>query len=356
MSTLALSVTKTWGNRALDVHDPAWKALKQKVIKRDLSRCRFCNYKASKYMVLDHVDGDASNNDLSNLMLNCGACDKIRHCGLAGMKGFLVLCESNVQQVEIVIRSREFFRKYGRNPQPHEIASDAIISSMRVTDLANKLKRTNNPEAVRGNLKGFFTEQFNNWQLEWEIIEQASLFDNSHSEDPCTTFGGDGWLHAHYPGAAEVDLRHTGKWLLFFPCLVASRAWTLIKESTVQGVLGFSAKIARQDQTSQPKIRSSSSLEHVACVYTKDWKDHADVLRIARALVEIGVVALQASPSLYYKADEQTRRNISGSIYQITPPYQHLQPTYGLTQWARLAEDAKEVLSTLHDCGQEKMQ
>lgn len=352
MSILALSVTKTWGNRALDVHDPAWKALKQKVVKRDSSRCRFCNYRASKYMVLDHVDGDASNNDLANLMLNCGACDKIRHCGLAGMKGFLVLCESQVQQVEIVIRSREFFRKHGRNPQPHEIAPDARMSTIRVTELANKLKRTNDPEAVRGSLKGFFTEQFNNWQLEWEIHEQASLFDDSQTENPCKTFGGDGWLHAHYLGAAEVDLRYTGKWLLFIPCSVAGKAWNLIKQSTARGLLGFSAKIARQDQTSQPKVRTSSGLEHVVCIYTKNWKDHADVLRVARALVDIGVVELQASRSLYYKADEQTRRKISGSIYQFDPPYHQLHPTYGLNQWARIAEDAQEVLSALQHFGQ----
>lgn len=348
MSTLALSVTKTWGNRALDVHDPAWKALKQIVVKRDGCQCRFCGFRATKHMILDHVDGDASNNDLVNLMLNCAACDRIRHCGLAGMHGFLTLCESNIEQKQIVIKSREFFRQHGRNPDPIEIDPNAKKTTLRVTELANKLKKTDNPEAVRGNLKGFFTEKFTNWQIQWEVVESGSLFDGGENQNPCAAYGGDGWLRAQHLGAPPVDLRYTGKWMLFLPCPVAHRGWTLVRESTANGRLGFRAKIARQDEITQPKIRNSAGPEHVVCIYTRDWRDHEDVLRIGKVLVEIGAVKLQANDAMYYKADEQTHRSISGSIYQLAPPYQRLKPTYGLTQWAQLAEEAQQVLSVLH--------
>lgn len=299
-------------------------------------------------MILDHVDGDASNNDLSNLMLNCAACDRIRHCGLAGMHGMLTLCESDIEQKEIVIQSRGFFRQHGRNPEPLEIDPNAKKTTIRVTELANKLKRTDNPEIVRGNLKGFFTEKFTNWQIQWEVVESESLFDGGETQNPCAAYGGDGWLRTHNPGRPQVDLRYTGKWMLFLPCSVAHRAWTLLRESTAAGRLGISAKIARQDGVTQPKVRTSSGPEHVVCIYTKDWRDHVDVLRVGQALVEIGAVKLQANDTMYYKADEQTRRSISGSIYQLAPPYRQLKPTYGLSQWAQLAEEAQQVLSLFH--------
>lgn len=43
------------------------------------------------------MDGDASNNDISNFGLNCGLCDKVRHCGLAGVKRELILRKSNLK-------------------------------------------------------------------------------------------------------------------------------------------------------------------------------------------------------------------------------------------------------------------
>jgi hypothetical protein len=50
---------------------------------------------------------------------------------------------------------------------------------------------------------------------------------------------------------------------------------------------------------------------------------------------------------MYYKADEQTRMRIAGSIYQLRPPYVQLEITPGLKDWADIDPEAAQVLQTL---------
>lgn len=178
MAVLELSVTKTFENRALDVHSPEWRRLRQKILNRDANRCRFCEFIAEKQMVIDHISGDAADNTLENLGVNCQACDKIRHCGRAGMYKLLLLCEADLEQVQIVTQSRLFFKQHGRNPEPEEIDTTAKRTTISAVELANQLLKTDKPRKLIGNLKGFFTSAFSEWQLEWEqaASKQGSFF------------------------------------------------------------------------------------------------------------------------------------------------------------------------------------
>ena len=133
---LVLSVTRTWGNRTISTNSSRWRTLKKSVLKRDNYECRFCGIRLSKHMVMDHMDGRADNNDPANFGLNCPLCDKIRHCGLAGVFGDLCIRESNLSQVDIVKKTQEFFKKHGRAPNPLEI--DPL--SRLPTNFAVKLK------------------------------------------------------------------------------------------------------------------------------------------------------------------------------------------------------------------------
>ena len=92
-----------FGNRTLSTSSSKWKTLRKEVILRDDRTCSSCGYLSpytnGRYMVVDHVDGDASNNDLSNLRVHCPPCDAIRHCGFAGLQEWIYVSESTMKQV-----------------------------------------------------------------------------------------------------------------------------------------------------------------------------------------------------------------------------------------------------------------
>ena len=143
---LQLFVTRTWGGRKIPTGSAQWKALRQRVLARDGGHCRFCGFRSLSF-VCDHIDGNAGNNDLSNLGTNCVLCDMIRHCGFHGMKGLIVLKRlpdaqapsasaassssvsssattlKPISQVEIVRRSWAHFRAHGRMPAIHELVA-----------------------------------------------------------------------------------------------------------------------------------------------------------------------------------------------------------------------------------------
>ena len=165
---LQLSVTKTWGDRTLPVNSKEWRSLRQKVLERDKHTCRFCGFRANKYMIVDHMDGDASNNNMTNFGINCQACDKIRHCGLAGINNYLVTVAGALSQVDIIKNSRKFVKRCGRPPKPLELGMIQAGTSRSIVILANKMLEE---KKIDSNIKGMLTSEFpvNMWQLEWEL-------------------------------------------------------------------------------------------------------------------------------------------------------------------------------------------
>lgn len=105
------------------------------------------------------------------------------------------------------------------------------------------------------------------------------------------------WVYA-------LDLKHKhpksknpGKWLIFVDVKEIDDVWKKIKEAVEEGILWRSAKVA----TMRPNAHATDQNTKVICVYTYDWTDEADVMRIREELRKLGI--MQKIP---YKADEDT--------------------------------------------------
>lgn len=161
---LHLSVTSTHGNRSLPVSSSKWKKLRAEILLRDNHTCSSCGYLSphpkGRYMIVDHADGDASNNDPSNLRVHCPPCDAIRHCGFSGIHEWLTVSESAMEQVDIVRKTREMFEKTGVIPYPESIDPSLKPVDIGVVELANIMLETPwkfLPKELQ-RLRGFFTK------------------------------------------------------------------------------------------------------------------------------------------------------------------------------------------------------
>ncbi|MFH1247218.1 MAG: hypothetical protein V1644_02445 [Candidatus Micrarchaeota archaeon] len=155
---LCLAVTRTWGNRTLSTNSSEWRKLRSQVMERDNWACRFCKLRSLKWMMCDHLDGNASSNVIANLGVNCPICDLIRHCGRAGVEGQLSLWLSALSQVDIVWKTQAYWREKGRLPNPQDIDSNARKIADSTIEFANKLLKFNYSElsSEELNYKGFF--------------------------------------------------------------------------------------------------------------------------------------------------------------------------------------------------------
>ncbi len=94
------------------------------------------------------------------------------------------------------------------------------------------------------------------------------------------------WIQQSLPGTAAdaCGAEDAGKWLLFLPPAEIDDAWVKIRDATVSGELGIGAKV------STARDADSSDEKRVIYVFTKDWEDEADVMRVRERLKELGFV------------------------------------------------------------------
>ncbi|GAP89846.1 putative DUF1917-domain-containing protein [Rosellinia necatrix] len=101
-----------------------------------------------------------------------------------------------------------------------------------------------------------------------------------------------------------------GKWMLFCTVFEVNYVWEIIAKATANNELGIGAKVAAKANVDQRK-------ERLICVYTADFSDRKDVVRVARKLKQLGL--LKGKP-LYYKPDAFTYLGIaSGNPWGIKP-------------------------------------
>jgi len=83
------------------------------------------------------------------------------------------------------------------------------------------------------------------------------------------------------PEAIEDEL--AGKWLIFLPQDLVDEAWKKVRDATWANILGISAKVS----TAKPNPDSRDQMK-VIYVYTADWQDEAEVMRVREELRKLG--------------------------------------------------------------------
>jgi hypothetical protein len=107
------------------------------------------------------------------------------------------------------------------------------------------------------------------------------------------------WIYAfRQKGKYHESNVNSGKWLVFVNIKNVDAVWGKIKLATENGLLGESSKVA----TAKPNPNAGKSNLKVICVYTYDYTDKDDVLRIRNELRKIGIIN-----KIPYKTDNATR-------------------------------------------------
>jgi hypothetical protein len=95
------------------------------------------------------------------------------------------------------------------------------------------------------------------------------------------------WIVLDAPGSAPeaIEDENAGKWLIFQEPDQVDAAWKKVRDATVAGELGISAKVS----TAKPNPDSRDNRK-VIYIYTKDWADEPDVMRVREKLRGLGFV------------------------------------------------------------------
>jgi len=95
------------------------------------------------------------------------------------------------------------------------------------------------------------------------------------------------WIVQDAPEVAtgEMDDEMAGKWLIFLQDDRVDELWRKVRNATASGELGISAKVS----TAKPNPESRDERK-VIYVYTRDWADEGDVMRVRERLREMGVI------------------------------------------------------------------
>jgi hypothetical protein len=127
------------------------------------------------------------------------------------------------------------------------------------------------------------------------LVEQLSGDSDKPSEDLTRS-----WQMRKSPSCGSIfSGATTGKWCIFMPSSDVDLAWSKIK-GAVEGDRILFAKVSTA-------LRSMGRDGHVICVYTRDWTDKQDLVRVREVLRSLGFVE-----ELGYKRDIDTQNKIYG--------------------------------------------
>lgn len=130
-------------------------------------------------------------------------------------------------------------------------------------------------------------------------IKQAQAY---YNHKPSNKSDRSAWIYALRQREQETypqDSKKSGKWLIFPAIENVNEIWEKIKRAVENGFLGNKAKVASANNTRINKYTGKEC--QVICVYTYDWTDKEDVIRVREELRKLGI-----SEEIGYKTDADT--------------------------------------------------
>jgi hypothetical protein len=121
----------------------------------------------------------------------------------------------------------------------------------------------------------------------------------SEDENLPSTIKSKTYIHAHYEnGSYPATTSRSGKWCVFVRRQEHDEWWGKIKSACLMGKLGEEIKTSTGIRISRSPYKDKA----VVIVYTYDYEDKEDVLRIRKELRAIGVTW-----KIAYKADKESK-------------------------------------------------
>ena len=109
-----------WRNesQARRLEGEEWRAIRRRILGRDNYKCAYCGYRAEKFQVVDHIDGDPENNSEDNFQIVCQMCNCVKHAGQGcALKGVVELYRNSwFSQNSLIILTR-FLRDLGKSDE-----------------------------------------------------------------------------------------------------------------------------------------------------------------------------------------------------------------------------------------------
>lgn len=120
---------ETWRDNIVEeISKDEWKILRLEILKRDDYTCQYCGFKAEKWQIVHHIDGNPNNNKEANLETVCQMCNLIHHAGQGCVvQGIVDLYKkSNFSQNEII--------QITRNMRAEKKSDENIIANLGLTE------------------------------------------------------------------------------------------------------------------------------------------------------------------------------------------------------------------------------
>ena len=112
------------------------------------------------------------------------------------------------------------------------------------------------------------------------------------------------WLEESLSDMAKKCSVTNGKWMLFPMPQRVDEIWAVVAKGTLEGRLGSAAKVATDAGDGKP--------ERLICIYTEDFSDIRDVMRVLKEMRRLGLVSSEkGAKPIYYKTDAYTYLGIT---------------------------------------------